>query len=90
MSGNGHCVDTNSNLYFVTANGSFKKDNTNGGNYGCDRFVKLSTTNGLKVADYFTPYNQAEIAPRDTDLGSGAECSCFRIRRAAPRIRISW
>jgi hypothetical protein len=69
MTGNGLCVDNSNNLYFATANGSFSA-NTNGGDYA-DSFVKLSTTNGLAVADYFTPYNQATLAANDTDLGSG-------------------
>ena len=69
MGGDGLCVDASNNLYFATGNGSFSA-NTNGGDYG-DTFVKLSTTNGLKVADYFTPYNQAILAQNDTDLGSG-------------------
>ncbi len=69
MSGNGLCADASNNLYFATANGSFSANN-NGGDYG-DSFVKLSTTNGLAVADYFTPYNQATLAANDTDLGSG-------------------
>ncbi len=69
MGGNGLCVDVSNNLYFATANGSFSA-NTNGGDYG-DSFVKLSTSNGLAVADYFTPYNQATLAVNDTDLGSG-------------------
>ena len=69
MGGNGLCVDASNNLYFATANGSFSA-NTNGGDYA-DSFVKLSTTNGLAVADYFTPYNQATLAANDTDLGSG-------------------
>ena len=58
MGGDGLCADASNNLYFATANGSFSA-NTNGGDYG-DSFVKLSTTNGLAVADYFTPYNQAD------------------------------
>jgi len=69
MGGNGLCVDANTNLYFETANGSFSA-NTNGGDYS-DSFVKLSTTNGLQLADYFTPYNQATLAAADADLGSG-------------------
>jgi hypothetical protein len=69
MGGDGLCADASNNLFFATANGSFSQ-NTNGGDYG-DSFVKLSTTNGLGVADYFTPYNAAELAANDTDLGSG-------------------
>ena len=69
MGGDGLCVDANTNLYFETANGSFSA-NTNGGDYA-DSFVKLSTSNQLAVADYFTPYNQAALASADTDLGSG-------------------
>jgi hypothetical protein len=69
MGGDGLCVDGNTNLYFETANGSFSQ-NTNGADYG-DSFVKLSTTNGLKAVDYFTPYNQANLQADDTDLGSG-------------------
>jgi autotransporter-associated beta strand protein len=66
--GGGLCVDTNNNLFFETGNGSFSA-NTNGGDYA-DTFLKLSTTNGLVIADYFTPYNQASLAAADTDLGS--------------------
>jgi uncharacterized repeat protein (TIGR03806 family) len=69
MGGNGLCGDTNNNLYFETANGSFSA-NTNGGDYS-DSFVKLTTTNRLQVGDYFTPYNQANLASADEDLGSG-------------------
>ena len=66
--GGGICVDSNNNLYFETGNGSFSA-NTNGGDYA-DSIMKLSTTNGLAVADYFTPYDQATLAANDTDLGS--------------------
>ncbi len=70
MSGNGLCVDANTNLYFMTGNGSFSQ-NTNGGDYS-DSFVKLSTiSNQLAVADYFTPNNQAALESADSDLGSG-------------------
>jgi hypothetical protein len=69
MGGNGLSVDASNNVYFETANGSFDA-NTGGGDYS-DSFVKLSTSNGLAVADYFTPYNQASLSAGDTDLGSG-------------------
>ncbi len=68
MSGDGLCVDANTNLYFEVANGSFSA-NTNGGDYA-DSFVKLSTTNQLAVSDYFTPSNQAALQSSDQDLGS--------------------
>ncbi len=69
MGGDGLCADASNNLFFATANGSFSQ-NTNGGDYG-DSFMKLSTTNGFQVTDYFTPYNAAQLAANDTDLGSG-------------------
>jgi hypothetical protein len=69
MGGNGLCADAGGNLYFETGNGSFSAD-TGGGDYG-DSFVKLSSTNGLAVADYFSPWNQASMAFNDEDLGSG-------------------
>jgi uncharacterized repeat protein (TIGR03806 family) len=69
MGGNGLSVDANTNLYFETANGSFDA-NTGGGDYS-QSFIRLSTSNGVAVADYFTPYNQANLSAGDTDLGSG-------------------
>jgi len=70
MGGNGLSVDSNNNLYFETANGSFQNTNALGPDYA-DSFVKLSTTNGLSVSDYFTPYDQASMQSYDADLGSG-------------------
>jgi hypothetical protein len=72
MSGGGLAVDANTNLYFETGNGVFTATNGSGGTEYGDSFVKLSTTNGLAVADYFTPYNQATLGggSADTDLGS--------------------
>ena len=69
MAGCGLTIDSHTNLFFETANGSFDAD-TGGGDYG-DSFMKLSTSNGFEVLDYFTPFNQVALQAADTDLGSG-------------------
>jgi hypothetical protein len=76
-------VGTQGNIYFETGNGTFDA-NTGGASYG-DTFLKLAVDPtsspgnqngnpngfGLKVADYFTPSNQATLNSYDLDLGSG-------------------
>ena len=68
QSGCGPASDSSNNVYCITGNGTFDASTNN--DYG-DTFLKLSATNGLKVADYFTPYNQAYLDSLDLDLGSG-------------------
>ena len=72
-SGAGLSVDNNGYLYGLTANGPFGEPSPNGfptnGDYG-GTFLKLSAQT-LRVVDYFTPYDQANAAATDTDLGSG-------------------
>jgi hypothetical protein len=70
MSGNGLAVDEANNLYFLVGNGSFNANLPEGTEYG-DSFVALSTTNGLAVADFFTPFDEATLEANDLDLGSG-------------------
>jgi len=72
MGGGGVAVDAGGDFYLTIGNGSFNAFNGQGGTEFGDSFVKLSTTRGLSVADYFTPYNQAYMASNDLDLGSGA------------------
>ena len=69
MSGAGLSADADTNLYFIVGNGIFNA-NTNGTEYG-DSFLKLSAVDCLAVVDYFTPFNQADLAEKDWDLGSG-------------------
>jgi len=57
-------------LYTMTGNGTFDADQ-GGRDYG-DSFLKLDTTAGLAVVDYFTPFNQSYLDGQDLDLGSGA------------------
>ena len=75
MAGDGLAADSSGNIYFLDANGDFgtalnaSKFPSNG-NYG-NAFLKLSTSSGLAVADYFEMYNQGQENGADTDLGSG-------------------
>lgn len=70
MSGCGLSVDSKTNLYVVVGNGVFDAALPGGTEFG-DSVVKLSTTNGLSVADWFTPWDQETMAENDLDLGSG-------------------
>jgi hypothetical protein len=69
MSGGAPAADSSGNLYILTGNGAFDA-NTNGGNYG-DSTLKLRTTSGLSVADWFTPMDEASLDSGDVDHGSG-------------------
>lgn len=68
QAGGGPAADANGNIFLVTGNGTFNPINSN---YG-DSFLTIAvTTNGLTVADYFTPYNQSTLNDEDHDVGSG-------------------
>src|SRR5208283_131736 len=75
MAGTGLAGDSGGNIYFLDGNGTF--DTTlNGqgfpinGDYG-NAFMKLSTSGGLAVADYFNMHNTVQESDSDEDLGSG-------------------
>ena len=75
MSGAGLAADSSGDIYFLDANGVFDSTlNSSGfpsnGDYG-NAFMKLSTSGGLAVADYFEMNNQSSENGSDTDLGSG-------------------
>jgi uncharacterized membrane protein len=65
--GGGLATDSTGDIYFSTSNGPFDV-NTGGIDYG-DSIVKL-TPSGT-VADYFTPYDQANMSSGNLDLGAG-------------------
>jgi len=74
-SGAGMAADTSGDIFLLDANGEFDTTlNASGfpanGDFG-NAFLKLSTTGGLAVADYFEMHNQAQENSSDTDLGSG-------------------
>src|ERR1700731_963143 len=75
MSGTAPAADSNGNIYFLDANGSF--DTTLDANgfpshhdFG-NSFLKLSTSTNLSVADYFTMSGTVAESNTDEDLGSG-------------------
>ncbi len=75
MSDTAPAADSAGNIYLLDANGDFGTTlNPSGfpanGNYG-NAFLKISTTGGLAVADYFEMQNQQQENNSDADLGSG-------------------
>ncbi len=71
MDGDGPAADAAGNIYLSSGNGTFKPRATDG-DYG-DSVVKFTPTKAkaLKVVDYYTPPNQAQLDLNDLDLGSG-------------------
>jgi len=75
MSGAAPAADAAGNIFFLVGNGTFDPTlNAQGfpANKDCGNcFVKLSTSSGLALADYFTPHNTVSESNADQDLGSG-------------------
>ena len=67
--GCGPAADAAGNIYLESGNGNFDGPN----NVFGDTVLKLSTTNGLAVTDYFTPYNELDLNLRDIDIGSAGQ-----------------
>ncbi|MGA2039095.1 MAG: hypothetical protein ABSH42_07450 [Bryobacteraceae bacterium] len=61
-------VDAAGNIYVVGGNGTFDSAGT-GPDVG-ESYLKLSTSAGLTLADYFTPFNYASLNAADLDVGS--------------------
>jgi hypothetical protein len=75
-SGAGPAADDAGNVYNISGNGPFDENLDANGfpvsqDYG-DSYIKFSfnATDGLAVADYWTPFNQQALADADQDLGS--------------------
>ncbi|MFZ0814257.1 MAG: PQQ-binding-like beta-propeller repeat protein [Candidatus Sulfotelmatobacter sp.] len=73
--GAGLTADSSGNILFLDANGTFDTTLTSSGlpssgDYG-NAFIRLTTSGGLAVADYFEMDNGVEESDNDTDLGSG-------------------
>ena len=75
MAGAGPAADPAGNIYLLDGNGTFDTTLDANGfpaqkNFG-NAFLKVSTTSGLAVADYFASFNTVSLSNADTDLGSG-------------------
>ena len=75
MADTGPAADSAGNIYLLDANGDFgttldASGFPSNGNYG-NAFLKISTSGGLSVADYFEMSNQQQENASDADLGSG-------------------
>ena len=66
LSGEAPAVDSGGNIFLATGNGSFSAGSAWG-----NAFLRLSTSGGLAVADYFAPFNQSALGISDQDVGSG-------------------
>jgi hypothetical protein len=69
MGGGGPAADAAGSVYVISGNGFGDTPGTN--SYG-NSFVRLTTSGGLTVADYFTPYNTISEDQGDVDFGSAA------------------
>jgi len=68
MGGGAPAADTSNNLYVITGNGVYDSTKSDFG----DSVLKLATSGGLSLADWFTPNDQMTLDQNDTDFGSGA------------------
>ena len=70
MAGGAPAADASNNLYLITGNGDYNGDGTTNSDYG-DSFMKLSTSSGIGVLDWFTPADESTLNANDTDFGAG-------------------
>ena len=71
QSGGGPSADSNHNVFVATGDGPFDVDR--GGKSYSDSFLRFGTADGLsKVADYFTPCDQAKLEAAGQDVGASA------------------
>lgn len=69
MAGMAPAIDAAGNLFLATGNGMYDANLPGGYEYG-DSMLKLDPV-AQKIADYFTPFNQASLNSADNDLASG-------------------
>jgi hypothetical protein len=91
MGGAGPAADPAGNVYLLDGNGTFDTSlDVNGfprqGNFG-NAFLKVSTSSGLAVADYFATFDTVQKSNADSDLGSGGTLVLPDLVDGAGQIR---
>ncbi len=92
QSGAGMDADSDGNIYFLAANGTFDTALNAAGfpvrsDFG-NAFMKVSTAGGdLKVADYFAMFNVVHENDTDEDLGSGGALLLPAMKDASGRVQ---
>jgi len=67
-SGVAPAADSDGNIFVISGNGTF--DHAAGGLDLAQSYIQLSTQDGLKLKDYFTPFNVVRLNRHDIDIGS--------------------
>ena len=81
----GPAADEAGNIFLATGNGRF--DAAKGGRDYGDSLLKLNG-DSLKLSDYFTPYNAANLDANDSDLGSGGPMLLPDQPGASPHLAV--
>ena len=72
MGGAAPAADSANAIYISTGNGTMDHDSTVTPNTDLgDSVLKLTTSSGLALGDWFSPFNQSDLESQDLDLGSG-------------------
>jgi hypothetical protein len=67
-SGVAPAADSDGNIFVISGNGTF--DHAAGRLDLAQSYIQLSTQDGLKLKDYFTPFNVVRLNRHDIDIGS--------------------
>ena len=87
MSGGGLSADSGGNVYVTVGNGSMTVDQ--GGHSYANAFLKFgASSNALKLADYFEPFDALSQNLNDMDLGTGAAVVIDQLG-AVPHLVVS-
>ena len=88
LSGASLSADSAGNIFVIVGNGTFDA-NSGGEDYG-DSFLKLTPKgNSLSISDYFTPFDEANLAANDIDIGSSGFTLLFNQPSSATNLGVS-